>query len=131
VAAATEQTEKVIQLTHDLYVQAEARDPKERIYGPRSWKRADGKKKARICEHAVTGVVVVGPGRGEAFRVCIAKEKCAVHWAAEQKERKRRADAAARGVPTGPRSAQTTWQREQAKRDAERKQQEAENLRWT
>lgn len=56
-----------------------------------SWKRADGRHGSKTCEHSVTGVIVVGPGRGEAFKVCTEKEKCAKHWSAWQKERKQRA----------------------------------------
>jgi len=122
IAAATEAAEKVAQITHSYYVQKEARDPKERIIGPRSWKSADKKS----CEHAITGVIVVGPGRGEAFKICIAKEKCAKHWAAEQKEKVQRAKAAAKGG----RSGEERWQIEQRKRKEQEARQEAERARW-
>ena len=38
-----------------------------------SWKRADGKPGSKTCENSVLGVIVVGPGRGETFQVCIDK----------------------------------------------------------
>jgi ParB family chromosome partitioning protein len=81
---------KVIEITYEHQVPVDARDPKApRIYGAQAWRSAtrgvvspgyDGKD-GKSCEHAVLGVIVIGPGRGEAFHVCIAKEKCKVHWA--------------------------------------------------
>ena len=50
VTAATEKAEKVVQVTHNYHVQDEARDPKERIYGPMSWKDAR-KKPLRRDDH--------------------------------------------------------------------------------
>lgn len=96
---------KVIKITHEYRVPDQARDAKERTYGHHSWKRADGgpellddygmalekPKASKICDHAVVGLIVAGPGRGEAMMVCVAKEKCTVHWAKEMKERARRA----------------------------------------
>lgn len=121
--AAQEQAERVVQITHDHYVRPEARDEKERIFGPRSWKRADGKARSKACPHAVTGVLVVGPGRGEAFRVCTNKEKCQVHWAAERKAR------AAGRSPAG-RVGQPARNREQEKWEARHRKEEAERARW-
>ena len=72
-------------------------------------------------------MIVVGPGRGEAIKVCIDKE-CKTHWAAEIRERAKRAVSRA-GVGSG-RQANTSWQREQAKREAERAREEAEGERW-
>lgn len=125
LTTAQEVAEKVIQITYDSYVQAEARDPKERIYGPRSWKRADGTRGNKRCELAITGVVVVGPHRGEAFKVCTDKDRCATHWAAEQREKKKRAVVTAKGAP------QDRWKREEEKRKAEQAREEAEKARWT
>jgi ParB/RepB/Spo0J family partition protein len=98
---AQEKGRKVIPITHDHYIQEEARDG--RTWGPRSWKRADGeiyeddrlrKVKSKTCEYSVTGFVAVGPGRGEAFQVCVNKDKCTVHWGAEIARRKKRVKAA-------------------------------------
>ena len=88
-AAAVEGKPKVVPITHLNYIPDEARDGK--TVGPRSWKRADGTAKAKTCEHSTLGFVAVGPHRGDAFEVCIAKEKCAVQWGAEIRERKKRA----------------------------------------
>jgi ParB/RepB/Spo0J family partition protein len=88
---------KVIPITFEHYVQPEARDD-ERTYGPRSFKFADGQphrdydsyktETSKTCEHAVLGVVAAG-GRhyGQAFEVCIARDKCQVHWKKEIADR--------------------------------------------
>lgn len=91
---------KMVAITFDAFTQPEARDESERTYGPKSWKRADGTEKTtrtgwpsnRLvdsprCEFSVLGVVAAGPHRGEAFDVCIAREKCEVHWKAEMKQK--------------------------------------------
>jgi hypothetical protein len=101
LAKAREATEKVVQITHDYQVHPDARDRKERIYSERSWKRADGHQKSKACDHSITGVVVAGEARGQAFKVCIAKEKCSVHWKTEQAESKRRRASA--GKPAAKR----------------------------
>jgi ParB/RepB/Spo0J family partition protein len=94
---------KVIKITREYRVPDEARDEKERTYGGAHWKRADGeledadhwkpgeRKPSKTCEYSKVGLVVAGPGRGEAFLVCVNKEKCTVHWAAEVKARAQRA----------------------------------------
>jgi ParB/RepB/Spo0J family partition protein len=128
LSKAAAQAEKVVKITHDLFVQDTARDPKERTITPRSWKRADGKRGSTSCEYAVTGVIVVGAGRGEAYKVCINKDKCAIHWGAEKRERAKRAS---RGEVGGGRaSADTSWQRAEAKRKSEQAVREAESARW-
>ncbi|MBI4636122.1 MAG: ParB/RepB/Spo0J family partition protein [Candidatus Rokubacteria bacterium] len=127
VTAAKETAEKIVPITHQPYIDPEAREG--RTFGPRSWKRADGKKGSKPCEHAVTGVIAVGPGRGEAFKVCIDKDKCATHWGAEKRARARQA---ARGEMGGSQTgAQDRWEREQAKRQEEQERKEAERARWT
>jgi ParB/RepB/Spo0J family partition protein len=97
---------KVVKITREYRVPDQARDEKERTYGQQGWKRADGEpepfdrygsakdaKPSKTCDHSRVGLVVAGPGRGEAFLVCVNKEKCAVHWAEEMKERAKRAKA--------------------------------------
>lgn len=81
---------KIVHITYDYRVPDAARDPKVRTYGDNAWFRADGQFGSKVCDHQVVGLVVAGPGRGQAFLVCIAKEKCAVHWSAWQKEKKSR-----------------------------------------
>jgi ParB/RepB/Spo0J family partition protein len=90
LAAAAAAKKKVVHITFDYRVPDAARDEKIRTYGANDWKRADGLFQSRACDRAVLGLVVAGPKQGEAFPVCIAKEKCAVHWADWQKERARR-----------------------------------------
>lgn len=126
LSAATEAEEKVVKITRDYRVADEARDAKERTYGGQSWKRADGVAEkpryggrattAKACPHAVLGVVVAGPGRGEAFKVCIAKKTCKVHWAKEQQEATRRKAPATSTAPP-----KDLWELKQEREDAERK----------
>lgn len=96
VAQAAEAEVKVVHITRLHRVHDDAKAEKQRTYGRDAWKRADGQEdpyldayssrgKLKTCEHAVLGVVVAGPGQSDAFPVCIAKDKCKVHWAAEQK----------------------------------------------
>lgn len=88
-AAEVAEAKKIIPITHSHYIQPESREG--RTFGPRSWKRADGQKKSKTCEYSVTGFIAVGPGRGQAFAVCVAKDKCLVHWGAETRARARAA----------------------------------------
>lgn len=88
-ALALENAPKVVGITSLHYVPEEAREGK--TYFPQSWKRADGREDSKTCEHATLGFVVVGPRRGEAFEVCIAKDKCRTHWGAEIRQREKRA----------------------------------------
>lgn len=119
VTAAVEADLKVIKITFDHYVHPDAKDG-ERTYGPRSWKPAEPE-----CEHAVLGVVAAGTRRGESFPVCIAKDKCALHWKAELKERKAQAVASAKGE-----SAQSRWEKQQERQRVEQEKQRAEGKRW-
>jgi len=125
LAKPPEEAEKIVSITHDTYVQPEARDG-QRVIGPRSWKRADGKGDAKTCEKSVTGVVVIGPARGEAFRVCTDKKGCKVHWAAEQREAKKRGDTVTRSGKT----AQQKWELEADLRNKERAREDATRKRW-
>ncbi len=119
--------EKLIPITFDHYVPPEARVG--RTWGPRSWKRADGTGKNKGCEHAVTGVIVIGPGRGDTFRVCVAKEKCKTHWGAEIRAKAERKT----GVEAGgeaPSKSKSRWEREEAKRKAQQEKEDAKRARW-
>ncbi len=90
---AQETKTKVVSITHEYQVHPEARG-EGRIYTTRSWKRADGKEGSKLCPRSVTGVLVAGPGRGEALDVCINKDHCNVHWKKEQQAKKKKpADA--------------------------------------
>lgn len=122
---------KVVKITREYRVPDEARDEKERTYGENCWKRADGEpepdpyakgkpKPSKTCEYSGVGLVVAGPGRGEAFLVCVNKDKCAVHWAEEIKAKaKRAADrekgaSRSNGAPAKP--ERDTWAEEQVRR---------------
>lgn len=114
---------KVVQITHEHYVQPTARDG-SRIIGPRSWKRAE-----KPCEHQATGVIVVGPGRGEAFPVCVEKKRCTVHWGTEIRAAKKAAkereavatgdDKAAKGASRA--KAEDPWEATQRRVEEKRK----------
>lgn len=79
---------KVVAIHFGHFVQESARAD-ERTFGSGSWKRADGQQGSKRCEQAVLGVVAVGEGQGQAFAVCVAKDKCDVHWKQERKDRER------------------------------------------
>lgn len=127
--AATATKDKVVGITKLGFVPTEARDGK--TYFPKSWKRADGQRKSKPCDHAVTGFVVVGPGRGDAFKVCIAKDRCTTHWGAEIAAKKKRAAAAEKASSSGsgkkgeakPAPARPSY-------EIERERQEAFKRRW-
>ena len=89
--AATDEKEKVVRITHEVMTPEDAKEGPRPILG-RSWKRADGQRGSKQCEHSVIGMIVIGPGRGEALRVCVDKKRCTAHWgdlikAAKKRER--------------------------------------------
>lgn len=139
LAGARETEAKIVKITRDNLLSHDAKDPAERTYGNRSWKRADGQVAEPVfswlknqdtpatCEHSVLGVVVAGPGRGEAFDVCVEKKKCAVHWGAEMREAKKRARQLA-GLPAQERKAQEAEQ-QRARREREAREEE-QRKRW-
>lgn len=125
ISQATEKAEKVVSITFDGFVQPEAREG-ERIYGPKSWKRADGKSGSKECELSVIGVVAAGAGRGEAFRVCIEKKKCAPHWASEQRAAKKRKTETAAAGTTG----ESRYDAARKKDEEDRQKAERLRQRW-
>ncbi|MEY2849630.1 MAG: hypothetical protein RI885_2297 [Actinomycetota bacterium] len=127
IEQATQKQERLIHITHDHFIPPVARDPKTRTWGPRSWKRADGAEKSKTCEYSITGFVAVGPDAGQAFKVCVQREKCKVHWATEQKEK------AARAKSPGAKSkgsAQDRWKLEDEKRKKEQAIENAARARY-
>jgi ParB/RepB/Spo0J family partition protein len=76
-------------------------------------------KDGRPCEHAITGVVVIGERRGEAFKVCLAKETCTTHWADLRKERAARAKGKTNRPSKASRQAETDYAAQRAREDAE------------
>jgi ParB/RepB/Spo0J family partition protein len=86
---------KVIAITRNHYVQPDAKVEGERTFGPQSWARADGKEKSKPCAFSVLGVIAVGPGYGQAFKVCTNKDTCDVHWGAERRAKAKAAKSPA------------------------------------
>lgn len=80
---------KVLAITHEYRVADDARDGEERTYGSQSWERADGEFTSQTREHSVLGLVVAGRDQGDSFHVCVARDKCRVHFGAviRQKEK--------------------------------------------
>ncbi len=138
--AAEEEELKLVKITREHRVSDGARDLKERTYGRQSWKRADGQpdrdpwdrreRKTKTCEHSVVGVIVAGPGRGEAFHVCVAKKKCTVHWKEEQEAANERGAPNGAGTAAGKSAAADSYQARQRRWDEERKRDDAERARW-
>jgi len=128
-AAPMEKPEKIVPITPDHYIDPDAKVDGERTYGPMSWRRADGKEGSKACPFAVTGVIVVGLGRGEAFKVCIAKKSCTVHWASDVRAAKKRATGAG-GSKSTANDRESAWQREEKKRQEEYARDRAEEERW-
>jgi ParB/RepB/Spo0J family partition protein len=137
-AAAVEEAEKVVQITRNHATHPDAKQGNtQRIYHSSSWKRADGEldyenfygsgkpEASKTCERSVVGVVVAGPGRGEAFRVCVNKD-CDVHWKSERQARAKSAKNSS--------AASDRWekqQEEQRRRDeARRKKDDAERAAY-
>lgn len=127
---ATDSAEKVVHITllHQVDPGAKAGGPK--VLSAVSWRRADGKAGSRECSASVTGVIVVGPGRGQAFRVCLAKKTCTVHWGAEIRERKRReAELAESGETGASRQQLEAEKRAEAERQAKERMEALERAK--
>lgn len=113
----------VVHITYDTW--ADASDKKgERIHASTDWKRADGAHKSKACDHAVLGVVVIGPGRGEAFNVCVDKA-CATHW-----PKPKPASSSSSGGTATKSAVDKRWE-EQLRKNRERDRKEAAaRKRW-
>lgn len=119
-------SDKIVSLATG-YVQDSARNGEKHI-SPASWKRADGKHGTKTCDLSVVGVIIAGEERAQAFRVCIAKDKCKVHWADRIKARAKRNGM--EGVKTDGMSQAQIQRKEKEAREAEVKRQEEVALRW-
>ncbi len=94
VTAATESKKKIIEITREYLASGEVRHAgTSRVFGEQAWKRADGQEGSKTCERSVLGVIASGHGQGEAFQVCINKDRCTVHWGDVIKAREKRAKA--------------------------------------
>lgn len=93
---------KVVFITFDHGVKDDAKDPDgARTYGKESWKRADGEKGSKECQRSVLGVVAAGKGRGEAFLVCVNRDRCEVHYGPQVRARLAREAARAKEEASG------------------------------
>lgn len=122
-AALEEATESKLQVVHiSRGYQGDDAEGAERLYNRNQWKRADGEEdeqdfqKSKKCELSVLGVVVLGSGQGQAFKVCVDR-KCPVHWKKEK----------AAGKSKSRNSSVQSWEKKMAKERAER---EAREARW-
>jgi len=116
---------KLIPITHSYRVADDARDENERTYGSESWERADGKFKSKTCEHSVLGVVVAGRDQGDTFDVCVARDKCRVHFGEVIRAREKAAKLRETGKPKQAakveKRGEQKWEIEQRKRNEEYK----------
>lgn len=117
-----------VYITYDHGLRDDAKDGKVRTYGEMSWRRADGTKKSKTCAWSRIGIVAAGQSRGEAFRVCVNRDKCEVHFPESARARKRRAKAQASGklAPATDRN----WIQEEARRKRAHEAEELERARW-
>jgi len=123
LGAAWADDEKCIPITWDYMLAPDARAP-ARTFTQRAWKRADGEEGSEACDHSVLGIVVAGPGRGEAYRVCTRKDRCKTHWAAEMRAESKLA-AAGKGKASGAKGkGENTWA-EERKREEQKREREA------
>lgn len=116
---------KVIAITHEYRVADDARDDKERTYGSQSWRRADGQEKSKTCDASVLGVFVAGDDYGTTLRVCVARDRCQVHFGKEIKEREKNAKLRASG------KAGSAAKRENAQADREQREERERQLKET
>ena len=116
---------KVIAISFDQFLRPEVKDESERTYGPKSWRMADGSVDGASCDQSVLGVVVAGPRQGKSFRVCIAKDSCLVHFAAEIKAKKKAAKARAKGDTTTAAKVEKRQEQSWEKREREARERRA------
>jgi len=124
---ATLQDAKVVRITHEQLTPEELQgDDEGKVILGRSWRRADGFHGSKPCPRSVIGMVVIGPGRGQAFSVCISKKTCEVHWGAEIRARKKTEKAVAKSGKTG--EDREALRRNKEQEDEARRK--AEDARW-
>lgn len=129
VTSARQAKRKIIEITHEYLAHDDVRHAGEsRVYGERAWKRADGHEGSKPCERSVLGVIASGPGQGQAFDVCVNKDKCTVHWGAKIKARKKRQKQQEKGSTNFSIADRDRQAREQEAK--ERAREEARRARW-
>ena len=98
--AAAQQDAKVVRVTYNETTPEEILNDGTVILGVVETRGRPARLKAR--PRSVIGMVVIGPGRGQAFDVCIDKKNCEVHWGDLIKAAKKREKAVAKsGAKTG------------------------------
>jgi len=124
ITNATEMKRKIIEITHEYLADDDVRQAdKAKVYGERAWTRADGQEDSKVCDYAVLGVIASGPGRGQAFDVCVRKDKCLVHWGKEIRAREKRVKERESGNTAAVSKADTA-----AANDRQRRNDEYERL---
>lgn len=119
LAGAIEKAAAVVHITrdYDWETSGDVAEGEPKIYTVQFWKLADGREGSKKCAVAVTGVVVLGRDRGQAFPVCVDKA-CRVHWPPAQKAK---SPSSRPGVSASASASQKRWKdqqaREQKKRD--------------
>ena len=125
LAAAAEESVKVLRITYDVMTPEPLRDGPKVILG-RSWERADGLHGSKTCDHSRLAMLVIGQDRGQTLQACVAKDKCLVHWKARVQAKKKAAAAAGKAVAKGE---DPVIARRRAE-EAEQKKREEEDRRW-
>lgn len=123
---------KVVAITFDYRCPDDARDDQEETYGREAWKRADGQEKSHTCEFSVLGVVAAGGAEyGKAFEVCVARDKCRVHWLENVRRKEKAEKARELGKTAKPKKTgepkESSWERENRIR---REREEKQEARW-
>ncbi len=118
---------KVIAITHEYRVADDARAEDERTYGSQSWERADGLDKSKTCNHSVLGVVAAGEGYGSTLEVCVARDKCLVHFGTVIRKKEKTAKLRESGQTAKADKKEQAWEVQQRK---EREKRDRLDARW-
>jgi ParB/RepB/Spo0J family partition protein len=79
---------KVIQISDEHMDQV---DGDTKILGRQSYQRADGRSGSKTCADSILGFNALGAHQGQAFKVCVARKTCRIHYKAEVDAAKERA----------------------------------------
>lgn len=118
---------KVVHITRSYRVADDARDDAERTFGSESWKRADGQEKSKTCEHSVLGIIVAGEDQGQSFDVCVARDKCRVHWGDVIRRKEQNAKLRDSGQTAKAEKREAAEERREQRAEQERQRKQA---RW-
>lgn len=131
VSSATQTKRQIIEITHEYLADEAVRHADDaKVYGERSWKRADGQEGSTPCERAVLGVIASGPGQGQAFEVCVHKDRCLVHWGTQIRARQKLAKAREQGETPGKATQVETAKRAQQRELDEQNRDQAARAQW-